>query len=142
MSCVRLCLKETELAYVTRPQVLSTDDALRMLQARIGDSAHERFVALMLDGQNRVITTLEVAIGTASRCEIDTKVLFAGALLCGATGLIVSHNHPSGSNVPSVDDKALTILLKAGAQLLGLRILDHIIVTPDATRYYSFAASR
>ena len=63
--------------------------------------------------------------------------LLATALKCLATGIIVSHNHPSGNLLPSKLDKELTDKLKAGCKLLEITLLDHIILAPD-NAYFSF----
>jgi DNA repair protein RadC len=66
-------------------------------------------------------------------------VIFAAALKCCASGIILAHNHPSGELDPSSEDIAITNKLKAGALLLDLKLLDHIIVTRGD--FYSFADS-
>ena len=67
----------------------------------------------------------------------DPKIVFTVALNCGATSLILSHNHPSGNLYPSNADKEVTKKIKEGGLLLDIRLLDHIIISDE--NYFSFA---
>jgi DNA repair protein RadC len=66
------------------------------------------------------------------------KLTLAKALKCLRTGIIISHNHPSEALIPSEADKKLTLQLRKAAGLFGVKVLDHLIVTPQNT-YFSFA---
>jgi len=91
----------------------------------------EHFRIMLLDRDNSVLGVSTVSTGGISSCIVDTKLVFATALLAKASGLIISHNHPSGNKQFSNVDKKLTgDLMKAG-QLLDLPILDHILVTKE-----------
>jgi DNA repair protein RadC len=80
---------------------------------------------------------MEVSIGGISGTVADPRLIFIGALKAGASGMIVSHNHPSGNLTPSQADIQLTRKLKEGGNLLEIQLLDHIIMTSES--YYSFA---
>jgi DNA repair protein RadC len=67
----------------------------------------------------------------------DVRIIFATALKCVATGLILAHNHPSGSLQPSKADRELTKKIKEVGKFLDIQLLDHLIITPEG--YYSFA---
>ena len=67
------------------------------------------------------------------------RLIFSIALKSVATSFIVGHNHPSGNLVPSSHDLALTIKLAEAGQLMDIKLMDHIIVTPMQGEYYSFA---
>lgn len=97
----------------------------------------EDFKILLLDRQNACLGISSVARGGTHECATDTKLIFATALKARASGLILAHNHPSGSLTPSNSDIQLTEKIGEASQLLGLKVLDHIIVTPHG--YYSFA---
>ncbi|SDL27529.1 DNA repair protein RadC [Pedobacter steynii] len=68
----------------------------------------------------------------------DPKVVFAIVLRGAANGILLAHNHPSGSLKPGQDDLRITESLKRSAWLLGLKIVDHLIISPEG--YYSFSA--
>jgi len=91
----------------------------------------EYFWLALLNARNALIGLREVAQGTADACALHPRDLFSVALLEGATGIILIHNHPSGNPKPSQEDLALTDKIRDGAKVLGLRLLDHLIVAGD-----------
>lgn len=96
----------------------------------------ERFWELCFDCQLHPVGAFEVASGCATFCAADIPSIARNALLTGATGIVIAHNHPSGNAEPSRDDIAFTKSVAQGMKLLGLELLDHIIVT--ANSWYSF----
>lgn len=68
---------------------------------------------------------------------VDTRLLFSAALLCRASSIIIAHNHPSGALSPSTADSAITRRIQQGGEMLSIKVLDHIILTPED--HYSFA---
>lgn len=116
---------------------LTTPDGVaKFVRKAFPCAAQEHFVAIFLDAKNSVLGAQEVSRGGLASTSVDPKVLFAGALLVGATGLIVSHNHPSDNAEPSQQDDAMTDLLVRAARYLSIAIVDHIIVGP--TKDYSY----
>lgn len=97
----------------------------------------EEFNILLLNRANHVLGWFNVSIGGVASTVVDPKVIFSVALKCNASGIILSHNHPSGNLNPSDADLNLTKKLNSGGKLLEINILDHLILTTD--RYYSFA---
>lgn len=90
--------------------------------------AQERFAILLLDVKHRLLGTRIVTIGTATETLAHPRDIFREVIKQGATRLIVAHNHPSGNTDPSPEDIHLTRQLLAGAQLLGIPLLDHLIL--------------
>lgn len=116
--------------------ITSPDKAAEFIRKILPDNVREHFVALFLDSAHHVSGFYVVATGTANSCPVGIREVFQGAILAGALGLVVSHNHPSGNVVPSHDDHMITKrLIEAGA-LLGIPVIDHVIVGPD--KFYSF----
>ena len=108
----------------------------------LSDIAHHRqehFIVLSVDSGRRLITKRIVFIGTIDAVIAHPREVYAGAVSDFAMGIIVAHNHPSGDPSPSKQDIATTQQLIAAGQILGVRLLDHVIVTGG--RHYSFAAS-
>ena len=97
----------------------------------------EVFLTLALDVRNQVLGIEVTAIGSLSSTPVCPREVFKAVLLTNADGLIFVHLHPSGCPEPSSEDKMITQVLAKGAELLGLKVLDHIIVTRD--KYFSFA---
>lgn len=105
----------------------------------------EEFVALFLDRQNRVIGWHNASKGGATSTVVDIKQILGIATKINAQGLIISHNHPSGSLIPSQADLQLTKQFIAAAKLLDIAVLDHVIVAlvpdkegKDEFKYRSF----
>lgn len=88
----------------------------------------ERFAVLLLDVKNRLLGTQIITIGTATETLAPPREIFREVIRQGATRLIIAHNHPSGNVEPSQEDIELTRQLLAGAQLLGIPLLDHLIL--------------
>ena len=97
----------------------------------------EQFKILLLDRKNNCLAISSIATGGIAACVVDPKVIFMTALKANASGIILAHNHPSGSLDASEQDKALTAKLVKGGKLLDIAIHDHLIVT--AQSYMSFA---
>jgi DNA repair protein RadC len=89
---------------------------------------NERFAILLLDVKHRLMGTQVLTIGTATETLAHPRDIFREVIRQGATRVIVAHNHPSGSTEPSADDISLTRQLLAGAQFLGIPLLDHLIL--------------
>jgi len=88
----------------------------------------ERFAVLLLDIKHRLVGTRIISIGTATETLAHPRDIFREVIRQGAIRVIVAHNHPSGNVDPSPEDIALTQQLLAGAQVLGIPLLDHLIL--------------
>lgn len=88
----------------------------------------ERFAVLLLDVRHRLLGIQVITIGTATETLAPPRDIFRAVLKTGATRVIVAHNHPSGNVDPSPEDLALTRQLLAGANFLGIPLLDHLIL--------------
>lgn len=97
----------------------------------------EEFVVLYLDRRHGVIGHYLHSIGSDVATIVSVKQILAVALKVNATGLILMHNHPSGSLKPSRNDKNLTDKIRKAAELFEITVLDHLIITLDG--YFSFA---
>lgn len=120
-----------------KKKITCSRDAYEMLIPFLADRYTEEFRILLLDRANQVITNLSVGQGGFSGTVADPKKIFKEALSYSASGIILSHNHPSGNLNPSELDIKLTNKLKHAGEHLEINILDHIIVTSD--NYFSFA---
>ena len=123
-----------------RPQVSIVKEAYQVLLTTWDKGKIEfieEFKLILLIRNKRVLGIYTVITGGISDCLVDTKLVFASALLGCATDIILAHNHPSGNKHPSVNDYRLTKQLREAGKVLGIEVVDHIIVTPGD--YYSFA---
>ena len=99
---------------------------------------HESFKVVLLNNSNTVKGVYELSRGGIAGTLVDLRLLFAVALKTLSTGLILCHNHPSGSLKPSKADLDLTQKIVKAASFLDIKILDHLILSPNGN-YYSFA---
>jgi len=99
---------------------------------------HESFKVILLNNSNTVKGIFEMSSGGITGTLVDLRILFAVALKTLATSIIISHNHPSGNLKPSQSDIRLTNKIKKASELLDIKLLDHLIITPNQ-EYYSFA---
>jgi len=122
-----------------RPKVTSSNIAYGILDQNWDHNKMElleEFKVLFLNRQNRVLGVLNVAQGGFSEVMIDPKVIFSAALKACASGIILSHNHPSSELSPSEADIRLTRKMLEGGKLLGIEVHDHLILSSYG--YYSF----
>ena len=97
----------------------------------------EYFKVLYLNNRNKILGIHTVSMGGCEATVVDMKILFSGALLAKASAIIVCHNHPSGELKPSIEDNKLTCQIQEGSKLLGMKLLDHIILS--SAGFYSYA---
>ncbi|TXG39564.1 JAB domain-containing protein [Seonamhaeicola maritimus] len=98
----------------------------------------ESFKIVLLNNSNKVKGICQLSIGGISGTMVDIRILFAIVLKSLSVGIILAHNHPSGKLKPSEADKQLTEKIKKAAELLDVKVLDHLIIVPNGD-YYSFA---
>ena len=93
--------------------------------------AEERMYIIALSTKGDVIGYIEQSKGTLNSSLVDVAGIFKFALLCNASSIILTHNHPSGSTTPSQEDIQVTRRVKDAGDLLSVPLLDHIITTPS-----------
>jgi DNA repair protein RadC len=117
--------------------VKSSETVFRLFHPLLGDLEHEEFWLLMLNRANRVLGRYKVSQGGLSGTVIDTRIILKKALDSLSSSIIVCHNHPSGNNQPSDADVKITEKLKKAAEMLEIKLLDHLIIADKS--YFSFA---
>lgn len=120
-----------------KKKITSSTSVFELMQPIIGELEHEEFWIIYLNNSNKVIQKNQISKGGITGTLVDVRLVMKNALEVGATGLILSHNHPSGTLKPSEADKKITQKLKSAALGLDIRVLDHLIITEKA--YFSFA---
>lgn len=122
-----------------RIQVTSSENCKDILRAAYDQDTfeiQEQFVVMFLNHANYCLGTYHCASGSVSGVVLPYKLIWSAALLAGASGIILSHNHPSGNRQPSRNDIDLTKQMKEQGELLDIKVLDHLILTIDS--FYSF----
>ncbi len=139
-------IAEIKLSYATqvkasqRVKISGSRDAYNVLLQNWSSSYIEfieQFKVLLLNRANKVLGIFEVSSGGCTGTVADPKLIFCSAIKANATGIIMAHNHPSGSLQPSQSDIDLTRRMKEGGKLLEVQVLDHIVLSKEG--YYSFA---
>jgi DNA repair protein RadC len=123
-----------------RPKISNSKDAYEVFLSSWDYSKIEfveQFKVMLTNRANKVLEIFELSSGGVSGTVADPKLIFAAAIKANACGILLAHNHPSGSTQPSQSDIALTKKIKEGGKLLDVQLLDHIIVTAES--HYSFA---
>ncbi|KAA1245696.1 DNA repair protein RadC [Aquimarina sp. RZ0] len=118
-------------------KITSSKDVFMVLNPLIGDLEHEEFWVLYLNNSNKILQKKQISIGGKTGTLVDPRIVYRAALDFGATSIILAHNHPSGSLIPSQSDKNLTQKLKQAGICLEIKLLDHLIITEK--KYVSFA---
>jgi len=111
-------------------------DVQRHFSSRLRGLRRECFHVLLLDGRHRLLSVDPVSVGTLTASLVHPREVFREAIRCAAAAILLVHNHPSGDPTPSTEDRAVTRRLSTSGELLGIRVVDHVIVAEDG--YFSF----
>lgn len=96
------------------------------------DSRKEYFLVLLLDGKNRIIRRVQISEGSLNQSIVHPREVFSPAVKESAAAVILVHNHPTGDPAPSSEDIAITRRLREAGEIMGIKVLDHIIVGDGA----------
>lgn len=110
--------------------------AIMYFQTELEEEEREVFMVLFLDNQNRLIYKEKMFFGTINQTAVHPREIVKQALKYNAAAIIVAHNHPSGSCLPSEADRSLTKKIEMACELVDIRFVDHIIVGKGD--YFSF----
>jgi DNA repair protein RadC len=110
-----------------RPRIQCADDVANLLMVRYKDYEHEVFKCVLLNTKNEVVKVVDISHGSLDGTLAGPRDVFRQALREGVSAVILCHNHPSGDPEPSPDDLQLTRRLVEAGELLGVRVLDHVI---------------
>ena len=118
-------------------KIQSSHDVFELLYPLIGELPHEEFWIVYLNNSNKVIHKSQLSKGGITGTLVDVRLVLKQALELGAVGIILAHNHPSGTLRPSAADKQITQKLKTASEALDIQVLDHLILAQN--EYLSFA---
>ena len=120
-------VKESSFLYQTRT-ISSPKDAYEMIKDQLQDLDREQFIIACLNTKNEPTNLSVVSVGTLNKAIIHPREVFKTAILSNAANVIAFHNHPSGDTEPSQQDIQLTNRLYEAGELLGIKLLDHLII--------------
>lgn len=119
---------EQEVEYAET--ISSPEDIANFIKTHLGANQRENLMILCLNDANKLLHHINVIEGTVDRAPFYPREVLKAALIYNATALIIVHNHPSGDPVPSENDHKITKRLEKLAQEFGIKVHDHLIVTP------------
>lgn len=117
--------------------IKNSESIHHLMRYRLANLDHEEVWVLLLNRRNQVINEFRLTSGSSIASVFDTKMIIKRALLEGAEGLALCHNHPSGNLRPSTQDDQITRKLYAACQAMELRMIDHVILSTEG--FYSYA---
>ena len=120
-------VKESSFLYQTRT-VSSPNDAYEMIREQLKDLDREQFIIACLNTKNEPTNITVVSVGSINKAIVHPREVFKTAILSNAANVIAFHNHPSGDTEPSQQDIQLTNRLYEAGELLGIKLLDHLII--------------
>ena len=124
----RLQITVHDRAEAPRQRLIFSLDTFGIVGRELGQADREHFMVLHLNSKNMLLAKETISIGSLNASIVHPREVFKGAVMHGSAAIILAHNHPSGDTTPSREDKELTSRLCAAGDLLGIRVLDHIIV--------------
>src|SRR3990167_5675043 len=135
LSAFELAKRALEVNDTSLPTIVTHKDAV----AQLTDLRHnkkEHFIALYLNARNQLVHKETISMGTLNANLVHPREVFEPALKHSAAGIMVAHNHPSGDSAPSSADLEITKRLVEAGKILGIKVLNHIIITKE--NYFSF----
>lgn len=129
-------VRERSIPYQTR-MIHGAKMVYEVFRELAEDLDREAMWVMCLDTKNQVTCLSQVSLGTLNSAPASPKEIVKTALMANSMSIILLHNHPSGDPEPSSDDRKVTAQIKAAAQLMDIKVLDHLIVGDGS--YYSFA---
>lgn len=142
-TCIKAALdlarrvKEGERPLESLTRFTSASEVFEHLDCEFRDVHKEYFMALLLDGKNRIIQRARISEGSLNQSIVHPREVFNVAVRASAAAMILLHNHPTGDPTPSPEDLEVTRRLREAGDLMGIKVLDHIIIGEGT--FYSFA---
>ena len=120
-------IKEASFLYQTRT-ISSPKDAYEMIKEQLEGLDREQFIIACLNTKNEPTNITVVSVGSLNKAIVHPREVFKTAILSNAASIMAFHNHPSGETTPSQQDIQLTNRLYEAGELLGIKLLDHLII--------------
>ena len=112
---------------------------IRRLIKTQGQADREQFCVILLSAKNEIIGLNIVSTGGLSSASVHPREVLKPAILANSAAMVLTHNHPSGDVSPSPEDLAITEKIVQAANIIGIQVHEHLIISMDDDRYFSFA---
>lgn len=129
-------IKQVKESSFTYRAARSPNDVYQVVTEFLQEKDREYFICLTLNKKGEINNISVVSIGSLYSAIVSPREVFKTAIMSNAASLIIAHNHPSGNTTPSTEDKELTQRLVEAGEIIGIKIVDHIIVGDNT--YLSF----
>lgn len=146
METIYSIVRESKTVYSTDPtakrfKITEANAAQLIIRQLIGESmeVQECFYIMLLNRANQVLAVQRLSTGSQSGCVVDIRVILKASVDLLAHGVLMFHNHPSGNLKPSQADKEVTKKCKDMLEIIEIKLIDHIILSPFDNQFYSFA---
>ncbi|MDB4304248.1 JAB domain-containing protein [Desulfosarcina sp.] len=142
ISVYRVSLVKDESVSFGNVRLANSQEAQALIQNLImtkGQPDREQFVVALLNAKNELIGLNIVSVGSLSSAPVHPREVLKPAILANSAAMILCHNHPSNDLEPSPEDVAITSKIIRAADIIGIQIHEHLIITMEDDRYYSFA---
>lgn len=134
-------IREVHMTFKTlntrRIHTSSPQSVASFLISELSEQVSEHFVVLMVNNKNMIVKYDVISKGTVSEAIVHPREVFRSAVKPLASGIIIAHNHPSGSVQPSRQDIETTKRIHEAGKIMGIPLMDHIIVGFDTQEFYS-----
>jgi DNA repair protein RadC len=130
-------VRERRSGYGAGRQLTTSAAVYDAFRERFAKADREEFLVVPLDGKNQVLGFHVVSVGSLTASLVHPREVYKAAILANAAAIVVVHGHPSGNPEPSAEDREITGRLKQAGDLLGIKLLDHVVIGDG--RYVSFA---
>jgi len=121
-------VRERRAGYSRQQRVKTSGDVYQAFREHFASLDREQFVVVLLDNKNVILGFNVVSVGTINSSLVHPREVFKPAILANAAAVLLIHNHPSGDPEPSAEDKAITRRLKEAGEILGIKLLDHVVI--------------
>lgn len=135
-ACLEIGKRIGSQKWETGQPLHSAEDVYHHFRENLGREKREFFYVVLLNNKNRKIREVKVSEGSLTASLVHPREVFNPVIRESAAGVIFVHNHPSGDPAPSAEDIDITKRLKEVGDVMGVRVLDHVVIGHD--RYFSF----
>ena len=135
-SVISAALELGRIRFVKNGNTISTPNDIFLEVKHFATREQEQFIVIVLNGAHEVINIFTATIGLVNRALIHPREVFSDPIARRATAIILAHNHPSGILEPSREDITTTSRLAESGEILGIKVIDHLIFSTKS--YYSF----
>jgi DNA repair protein RadC len=136
-ACMEIARRLRQKKWEAGDALRSSEDVFRHFSERLMNEKREIFYVVLLNNKNRKIREVKISEGSLTASLVHPREVYNPVIRESAAAVIFVHNHPSGDPAPSPEDMEITRRLKEVGEVMGIRVLDHVVVGHD--RYFSFS---